>query len=209
MWKNPLMTAIAGVLVGFFVGYLVGQGQPVQQVPAPTAADPHAGVPGAPPLGAAGAVPSTGGRSITTADPTMMERVREVEALLAKEPGNYDNLVQMANALYDINSYSKAAEFYEKAIAQRADSADVLTDLGVCYRETGRHEKALELFDRAADLNPDHWQSRYNACVVRVFDLDDLPGAEQELAKLRQLRGKVAGLPDLAGLEQEIAKRKK
>ena len=211
MWKNPIAAAIAGVLLGFFAGYLVGQGRPVAPVPAaaPASGNPHVGVPGAPPFADAPAMKAQGGRTGASTDPNLMQQLQDVEGLLAKDPNNYVHLVQMGNVLYDMNNFSRAKEFYEKARAIRDESADVMTDLGVCYRETGQGKQALELFDKAADLQPQHWQSRYNAVVVRVFDLGDLAGAEQELAKLKLLEGKVAGLPDLTGITLEIAKRKK
>ena len=212
MWKNSALTAIVGALIGFFVGYVVGQRQVVAPALAPPAqegSNPHAGVPGAPALSGMPQKPPEGGRTAATADPTLVQQVRDVEALLAKDPTNYEHLVRLANLHYDLNNYAKAAESYEKARTIRDDSPDVLTDLGVCYRETGRGQKALELFDRAADLQPQHWQSRYNAAVVRLFDLNDLNGAKNELEKLKKLKGTVQDIPDLAGLEQEIAKRVK
>jgi tetratricopeptide (TPR) repeat protein len=115
----------------------------------------------------------------------------------------------MANTQYDLNDFVKAADFYEKARSIKDDSPDVMTDLGVCYKETGKLHQALELFDRAADMRPDHWQSRYNAAVVRLFDLNDPAGAKVEVEKLKQLQGKVPNIPDLTGLEGEIAKRTK
>jgi cytochrome c-type biogenesis protein CcmH/NrfG len=211
MWKNPALTAIVGGLIGFFVGYVVGQRQPAPPALAPPAqqSNPHEGVPGAPALSGMPQKPPEGGRTAATADPTLMEQVRDVEALLAKDPTNYEHLVRLANLHYDLNNYARAAESYEKARTIKDDSPDVLTDLGVCYRETGRGQKALELFDRAADLQPQHWRSRYNAAVVRLFDLNDLNGAKKELEKLKKLKGTVQDIPDLAGLEQEIAKRGK
>ncbi|HUK13299.1 MAG TPA: tetratricopeptide repeat protein, partial [Thermoanaerobaculaceae bacterium] len=101
------------------------------------------------------------------------------------------------------------ADYYEKARAIRDNSPDVMTDLGVCYKETNNPKKALELFDRAADMNPNHWQSRYNAAVVRLFDLDDAAGAKVELEKLKKLEGSAKEMPPLAGLEAELAKRLK
>jgi tetratricopeptide (TPR) repeat protein len=101
----------------------------------------------------------------------------------------------------------QASDYYEKARAIKDDSPDVLTDLGVCYKESGNQQKALTLFDKAADMSPEHWQSRYNAAVVRLFDLNDPAGAKVELEKLKKLKGKIAGIPDLSGLEGEIAKR--
>src|SRR5512136_129282 len=207
MWKNPIATAVVGILLGFFFGYLTGQGRGM--APAPPANDPHAGVPGAPPLTGQPLKPPEGGRTAATGNPHLLEQARELETLLAKDPNNYDHLVQMANTQYDLNDFVKAADFYEKARAIKDDSPDVMTDLGVCYKESGKLQKALELFDRAADMRPDHWQSRYNAAVVRLFDLNDPAGAKAELEKLKRLQGKAAGLPDLSGLEGEIAKRSK
>ena len=215
MLRNPLVTAIAGVLIGFFVGFLVGQGQPVAPAAGSgqrAAADPHAGVPGAPALPPAGqGMPPGGGMAGAGGlSPELMERARELDRLLAKEPGNYTHLVQLGNVYYDMQSYEKAAGYYERARQLKDDSADVLTDLGVCYRELQQPDKAIELFDRAADAAPDHWQSRYNAIVVRIFDKADLAGAARELETLKQLRAErpQLGIPDLSGLEQEIAKRR-
>lgn len=208
--KNPIVTAVAGLLVGFFVGWVLGQGQPGPPSQAPAAmTDPHAGVPGAPPLGGMPERPPAGGRTAATGNPELMQRARNLEQLLAKDPNNYENLVEMGNVEYDMNNYVKASDWYEKARAIRDDSPDLLTDLGVCYRESGKPAKALELFDRAADMAPNHWKSRYNAAVVRLFDLQDAKGAKAELDKLEPMKGKVPDMPDLTGLEQEIAKKLK
>lgn len=208
MWKNPIVTAVVGVLLGFFIGYLAGQGQRVAPG-APASVNPHAGIPGAPPLNGQPAAPPEGGRTAATGNPRLVEQAHELEGLLAKDPKNYDHLVQLANTEYDLNDFIKAADNYEKARAIKDDSPDVMTDLGVCYKETGNPQKALELFDKAADEHPEHWQSRYNAAVVRLFDLNDPAGAKREVEKLKQLKGTVPNIPDLAGLEGEIARRTK
>jgi len=212
MWKNPVVTAVIGALVGLFFGYLAGQHQPVAPAPAASvsnADNPHAGIPGAPALSGQPAKPPAGGRTAATANPRLLEQARELEGLIAKDPKNYDHLLQMGNTQYDLNDFVKASDYYERARAIKDESADVLTDLGVCYKETGKPQKALELFERAAQLQPEHWQSRYNAAVVRLFDLNDPAGAKSDVEKLKTLQGKVANLPDLTGLEGEIARRLK
>lgn len=211
MWKNPLITAVAGCLLGLFVGYLVGQRQPVANPSGANLAmgvDPHGGVPGAPPLSGPPQQPASGGHAMATADPRLLEHLHQLEQLLAADPNNYDHLVQMGNVQYDLANWPKAVEFYERARAIRDDSADVMTDLAVSYREVGQSAKTIELLDRAADLNPMHWQSRYNAAVVRLFDLNDLAGAEQELAELKALRASLPDIPDLTPLEREINRRR-
>lgn len=195
--------------MGFFAGYMAGQRQQVAPAPASNTTNPHAGIPGAPPLTGQPAKPPEGGRTAATANPKLMEQARELEGLLLKDPNNYDHLVQMGNTQYDMNNFVRAADYYERARAIKDESPDVMTDLGVCYKETGKPQKALELFDKAAAMQPEHWQSRYNAAVVRLFDLNDAVGAKTELEQLKKLQGKVANLPDLAGLDVEIARRVK
>lgn len=207
MVKNPVVAALAGLLVGLMIGYVVGQGQAPKMAAAP-AGDPHAGVPGAPPLSQVAQQPPAGGRPTGTANPRLMEQLREIEGLLEKDPSNYQHTVQLANVYYDLGDFPRAIDTYEKARKLRDDSADVLTDLGVCYRETNQPKKAVELFDRAADLDRGHWQSRYNAAVVYLFDLKDADGAARELERLRALDPPVPDMPDLSGLEAEIAKRR-
>lgn len=204
--KNPVITAIVGLLVGFMVGYVVGQGTPGPVAPA-VQGDPHAGIPGAPPLGQGGAPGAENGSKPAGVNPRLREQLRELEGLLAKEPDNYQHLVQLANVHYDLGDFLKAIDVYERARTLRDDSADLLTDLGVCYREVQRPEKALELFHRAATLDPRHWQCRYNAAVVYLFDLGKPTEAKRELEQLKALAAQNPQVPDLAGLEAEIAKR--
>ncbi|HPS78678.1 MAG TPA: tetratricopeptide repeat protein [Thermoanaerobaculaceae bacterium] len=205
MWKNPIVALLAGALLGFVGGYLVGQGQPLPApAAAPSAANPHAGVPGAPPLGPTGSVSP----AAAMPDQRLMQQLRDIEALLVKTPESYDLLTKAGNTLFDMNSYSRAIDYYERARRLQDGSPDVDTDLGVCYRETGNTKKAVELFTRAATLAPTHWQSRFNLLVVNLFDLGDLPAAEKQVAELRKLDVKAPGFPDLAMFEKEITKRK-
>jgi hypothetical protein len=208
-WKNPIITAVAGVLLGFFVGWIVGQGQAVAPPAAPSAAaaveDPHAGVPGAPPLAGQPQGQPEGGRTGATGNPQLMEQARQLETLLAQDPNNYDTLVQMGNLHYDMGNFVRAREFYERARAIRDDSPDLLTDLGVCYRDADPR-KALDMFSRAAALSPTHWQSRFNSMVVLFNDLKDAAGARRQLEELKRLQATVPGIPPLAGWEQELAK---
>jgi len=208
-WKNPIITAVAGVLLGFFVGWIVGQGQPGAPPPIPAVAsaaqNPHAGVPGAPPLAGQPQGQPEGGRTGATGNPQLMEQARQLETLLAGDPNNYDTLVSMGNLQYDMGNFVKAREFYERARAIRDDSPDLLTDLGVCYRD-GDPKKALEMFSRAAALSPTHWQSRFNSMVVLHNDLKDSAGARRQLDELKRLQATVPGIPPLTGWEQELAK---
>lgn len=207
VWRNPFVVAVAGLLVGFMIGYMVGQRPmlPASASPEP-AGNPHAGVPGAPPINENTKMPDAG-PSQSPPNLAAMADIRALEDRLVKNPKDYDALVQMGNNYFELGTYAKALTYYESARVIRDDSPDVITDQGVCFRETGQPKKALEFFEKAAKFRPDHWQSRYNIVVVKLFDLNDIVGARATLAELKSLVGKVDGMPDLAGLEKEIAKR--
>jgi tetratricopeptide (TPR) repeat protein len=203
--KNPVITLIVGALLGFFGGYIVGQRQPAGAPPQAAGvaaeANPHA-------AGSGPAMPPPAAAP-PAADPKLLDQLTVVKQLLAKDPTNYAHLVQAGNLNYDLTNFASAVEYYERARAIKDDSPDVLTDLGNCYRETKQPAKALELFDKAAGMGSAHWQSRYNAAVVRLFDLNDPAGAREEVEKLKQVKPVPAGMPDLAAFEAEIARHQK
>jgi hypothetical protein len=68
----------------------------------------------------------------------------------------------LGNWNYDQQNWPHAIEHYEKAIAAGADTPDVRTDLGNCFRFLGQPEKALEQYQIAQKENPLHENSLFN-----------------------------------------------
>ena len=159
--------------------------------------DPHAGVPGAPPLGP-GASQAPARPAI---DPGVRQRLQDAQAVVAAKPGDYDALVHLGNAAYDSLEFTQAVDAYEKALKIRPDDANVMTDLGTAYRNLGDVEKALELFQRARATDPKHWQSLYNQVIVLALDKHDHPAADAALARLK---AEHPGLPAIQGLEEQL-----
>lgn len=168
--------------------------------PAALAADPHAGVPGAPPLGPAAASPATGSAPASI-DPAAWRRLEEAQKVVATKPEDYDALVGLGNAAYDAHEYEQAIEAYGRALKLRPGDPNVMTDLGTAYRNEGRLDEAIDLFRKARALDPTHWQSLYNEVVVLALDKHDHPGADAALARLKKEH---PGLPALAALERQI-----
>ncbi len=102
----------------------------------------------------------------------MMARVNELKTLLQESPDDGQVLLKLANLYYDAAMWEQAAGYYERAIELVPPSADLLTDLGVCYRGLRRLDDALATFERANNLDPTHWQSLYNTVIVAGFDAD-------------------------------------
>lgn len=165
--KREHLVFLAG---GFAFGILVGwgvfnafermPGLETEAGPAPMAMGPQ-GTP-APtqvgPSGNAGAAP-------------MMQEINALKARLQDAPDDFPTLVRLGGIYFDAAMWDQAAGYYERAVEQRPDDPDLLTDLGTCYRGQQKFDKAIDMFRQAGELDPGHWQSRFNFAVVAGIDL--------------------------------------
>ncbi len=194
-WGDRLLFAALGALVGFAGAWVSLEGRHTPATPVPAAeADPQAGAPGAPPM-------SNPAAALPAVEPAARQRLQDALAVVAAKPGEYDALVQLGNAAYDVREFAQAADAYERALKLRPGDANVMTDLGTAYRNEGRIDQALELFRKARAADPTHWQSLYNEVIVLAMDKHDHDGADAALARLKREH---PGLPALAGLEQQV-----
>lgn len=186
--------------MGCAAGYMLGEaaGRTHAAATHATAADPHAGVPGAPPLGGGTPAEAPGRPAI---DPAVRQHLQEAEAAVRMKPGDYDALVHLGNAAYDAREFAQSVDAYEKALKIRPNDPNVMTDLGTAYRNEGQVDKALEMFRKARATDPKHWQSLYNEIIVLSSDKHDHAGAEAALARLK---AEHPGLPALEGLEEQV-----
>ncbi|HEX9670039.1 MAG TPA: tetratricopeptide repeat protein [Thermoanaerobaculia bacterium] len=207
MNKDNLLYALAGLLLGFVSSYLLFEAMAARQPPRrpPGMAlpgDAPAAEAGAPPGAAAGA-PSRGGEAGAAGQPPMEEILR-LREYVAANPNDADAVIRLANLNFDIQSWARARELYEQYLKLRPGEPDVLSDLGVTYFEMGDAQGAVALFDRAQELSPDHWQSRFNEVFVRAA-VNDYAGAEAVIGELQRLQ---PDNPDVARLAAEVARRK-
>ena len=99
----------------------------------------------------------------------------------------------------------EVTELYRHYLELKPNDPDVMTDLGIAYRETQEFDKSLEQFQLAQKAAPGHWQAYYNEIVVLAFDLKKFDQATQILAKLQQMQ---PGNPDVAKLAAEVARQR-
>lgn len=181
MTRDTFLFLIIGILFGFIAGYWLHEVmtgvQPPRMAPGTgTVSTPDAG--GAPGAPAAGAANSQAG----------MQQVQELAAYVEQNPDDVEAALQLAEMNFGIGNWPRAAELYERVLALQPESPGVLSDLGVAYRELGRFDEALAQFDRAQELDPDHWESRFNKVIVLAFDLNRPDEATQTLEELRSLQ---------------------
>jgi hypothetical protein len=127
-------------------------------------------------------------------------RIEQLKRALEQDPDDDRALLALANLHYDAAMWQQAAAYYERVV-ELAPNADVLTDLGVCYRELRAFDRALEAFARAQELDSGHWQSLHNTVVVATYDVARFDLARSALETMEALDPRPPGL-DQARLDQ-------
>jgi cytochrome c-type biogenesis protein CcmH/NrfG len=105
------------------------------------------------------------------------QQIATLEGIVAREPENRNAWVQLGNNFFGADQPMKAIDAYDRALQLDADDPNVLTDQGTMYRRVGWYDRAISNFQRAAALDPNHLQSRYNMGVVYRYDLQDFANA--------------------------------
>lgn len=210
MNKDNLIFAVFGILVGFISGYLmhevVASRQPPRLTPELRAQiaigeDPRAAEGGP----AAGAQTADAGGGAGAPPMPSMEEIQALKAHVEKNPNDADAVLKLANLNFDIRQWERAQELYNQYLKLRPADPDVLTDLGISYRESQKFDEALARFKEARKLAPDHWQSYYNEVVVLAFDLKRFDEADQVLAELQRLQ---PGNPEVSKLADAVNRQR-
>ncbi len=100
------------------------------------------------------------------ADLKTLQRIKELEDAVEKNPADLESLVNLAHLLNDNGFYKKAIGYYQKYISKRPKDADVLIDMGVCYFELEDYDKAIQTMEKAVSINPEHQIGNFNLGIV-------------------------------------------
>jgi tetratricopeptide (TPR) repeat protein len=199
---------VAGLLVGMVIMNFMGPSGP-------------SGGSGAP-------APITGGQQAGPDRVKLSRDIAQLEEIVRKDPTNYQAWVQLGNDFFDIGEAQKSVDAYTRALSIKDGDPNVLTDMGVMYRQLKDFPKALAAFRKAAAASPTHPQSRLNMGVVLMHDLNDPqsaiaawedflrvapndPNAESIRRSVEELRGREGGAAgggvDLDKAARELAEQ--
>jgi len=76
-------------------------------------------------------------------DSLMVALEKEAAALkseIKEDSDNIDLIIQLANRYYDLNKFSDAIEYYEKALVLQPENPMALADCGIMYYKAGDSE---------------------------------------------------------------------
>ncbi|WP_169727892.1 tetratricopeptide repeat protein [Desulfovibrio inopinatus] len=178
---TTVMIAIAMLLIGGFLGFMVG-----------TQYAPHANVAQMPPQ----------------QGQNHQAEIEQLESELASNPQDAARWVQLGNLYYDAGNPAKSIDAYTKALDIVPDNANVLVDRGVMKRQLGDSRAAVADFDAALRVDPSHKTALFNKGIVLLHDLREPEGAIaswEALLKVDPSATNPGGMP-LAEMIVEIKK---
>ena len=177
MKRETLTFTICGFLLGLTIGGLViGPKIAQSRLAGAVAASTETGAP------APSAGPAAGGSPMAA----VQQKLAALKDAIAKDPKNFDALVQLGDMYMDAAKFPQAIGYLERAVNVR-DDANVRTDLGICYKQAGQPGSALAEFERAAAMAPDQWQPLFNEAIV-LIDLHKMDEARAVGAKLQKMQ---------------------
>jgi len=87
-----------------------------------------------------------------------------------KEQATIDNLTSIGDKSYNAHDFSKAVEYYEKAIKINSKDEIVLFKAAQAYVEVFKLSKAIKLYSKAIDLNPNNPDYFFNRGRALILD---------------------------------------
>jgi cytochrome c-type biogenesis protein CcmH/NrfG len=182
MKREPMVFAVAGMLFGFVLGYMVAN----------LGSGPGDARPGAP------SVAASADRSRPPAlDPN---ELKALESLAAREKGNAQVRVELGNLLMDHSRFEEAARFYREALALKPDQPDVRVDLGACLVNAGKAGEGLLEFEKALQKDPTHKKALFNKGIA----LMETGRPQEAVAVWEGLLKRFPDDPQLQGLRKQI-----
>lgn len=95
------------------------------------------------------------------------------------EPGE----LQRAEQMIEEGRYERAITVLEDVVAEDPDNADAYNWLGYAHRNIGEYDQAVEHYERALEIEPEHLGA-LEYLGEAYLAMDDLGGAEAMLARL-------------------------
>lgn len=140
---------------------------------------------------------------------TLKDAARLLERAHKLDPSNYETLVLLGNAYFDLGgksaseidinqNYTTARDYYLKALQIKADDPNVRTDLGLTYffAKPSDPNRALTEYRKSLILNPRHEATLQNMTTAFIA-VKDLEQAAATLARLQTINANNAALPRL------------
>lgn len=120
------------------------------------------------------------------------------------EPNDYETMVMLGNALFDlgqasdVENFKEARSYYSKALGIKPNDVNVRTDLGLTYYfdKPSQPEQAIAEYRRSLAVDPLHEPTLQNIATA-LISIGKLDEAQQRIDELHRLNPSHAALPNL------------
>ena len=136
------------------------------------------------------------------------EAVRILQRANTLKPDDYDVILSLGNASFDVGYFSKdnaalanARSLYTKALAARPENPDIRTDLGLTYflQDPPDFNNAANEFRKSLEKNPKHEKS-LQFMVQTLIKQNKSSEASEYLERLRAVNPKNESLGELTSM---------
>ncbi|HTP13361.1 MAG TPA: tetratricopeptide repeat protein [Bacteroidota bacterium] len=97
-----------------------------------------------------------------------LQQIQDMEQQVKANPGDLDQVLNLANFLNDNRFYDKAITYYNKYLEKKPSDANARVDLGICYKETGAYDRAMASMKKALEIDPKHLFATFNLGIVTL-----------------------------------------
>lgn len=101
-------------------------------------------------------------------DLSKLEEINQLEKIYQSNPNDHQTLLKLAHLLGDSRFFDKAIEKYTQYLQTHQNEADVWVDMGVCYFEKMDYAKAIEIMNKALEINPTHQIAHFNLGIINL-----------------------------------------
>ncbi len=97
-----------------------------------------------------------------------LQQIQDMEQQVKANPGNLEQILNLANFLSDNRFYDKAITYYNKYLEKKPKDTNARVDLGICYKETGAYDQAVSSMKKALETDPTHLFATFNLGIVTL-----------------------------------------
>gem|GEM_PF-2426510 len=102
------------------------------------------------------------------------DRAMEMYAkVLDLDPDNTDVRKNMGIMYFNQQDYARCVEYLEPVIADNMDDPATVSSLGISFVRIDQKPKALDLYNRALDLDPDNLDNQWNIAFLHLQEGDN------------------------------------
>lgn len=133
-----------------------------------------------------------------------MDRVAKLMSRIQENPEDVQALSEVARLFMSMQSFERAARFWERVLRINPDLSNARQRLAMCYYRMERHEDAAAELRKVLELEPDNAYAHYNLGVVLTRFLDQPEKGREHFRQVLDTEGAEAELKDRA--RQELSR---